>query len=194
MQPENIKYFKTQADFRKWLERNHAKADFLWVGFHKKASGKKSITYHEALEEALSFGWIDGLRMPNDEYTHTIRFTPRRKGSIWSAINIKKMNELIEAGVVHSSGLKAFNERDPKKTNLYSSENRDAKLPAAFEKHFRANKKAWEWFQGKPNGYRKTAAWWVISAKQDQTRIKRLETLIEDSEAGRTIKPLTRKK
>lgn len=188
---DKIKYFTTQQSLRKWLEQNHLKADHLWIGFYKKSSGKKTISYDEALTEALCFGWIDGIRQANDEISYTTRFTPRRKGSIWSAVNIGKIKELIQSGIVADAGLKAFNALDPKKTNLYSSEHNNLELPSGYLKKFKANKTAWQWFSKMPNGYKRAAIWWIISAKQDATKEKRMNTLISDSEAGRKIKPLS---
>lgn len=184
-------FFKSEADWRAWLDKHHKTANELLVGFHKKVSGKPSMTYQEALDEALCYGWIDGVR-GGGELTWTIRFTPRRKGSIWSAINIKRIGELGKSGRMHPAGAKAFETRDLSKQKRYSNENRDVGLDPAYEKKFRANKKAWADFQSRPPSYRKPAVWWVMSAKQEATRERRLATLIADSEAGRTVKPLTR--
>jgi len=187
IEPKNIKFFKTTEAFRKWLEKNHNKKDELWLGYYKKASGKTSVTYKEALEEVLCFGWIDGISRSIDEEKYCQRYTPRRKGSIWSAVNIKKAEELIKNGKMHSSGLHFYKNRDPKKAGLYSFEQKEIKFPTALLKMLKANKKAWEYFSQLPPGYRKTSTWWVISAKQEETRQRRMKTLIADSEAGRRI-------
>lgn len=190
-EPVNIKFFKTQDAFRKWLEKNHAQKGELWMGYYKKGSGKKSITYKEALEEVLCFGWIDGISRGIDEEKYCQRYTPRRKGSIWSAVNINKAEELIKNGKMHESGLHVYRNRDLKKAGLYSNEQKEIKFPPDFLKKLKTNKKAWEYFSTMPPGYRRTATWWVISAKQEETRRRRLDTLIADSPAGRKIGPLT---
>lgn len=183
-------YFKTQAEFHAWLEKNHADAVELLVGFYKTNSGKPGITYQQALDEALCFGWIDGIRRSVDKTRWTIRFTPRKKKSIWSQINIKRATELEQAGQMHAAGIAAFHGRDEKLTNRYSSENRDRRLDAAQERQFRANKKAWDWFSKQAPSYQRIAAFWVVSAKQEATRAKRLEILIHDSEQGVRVGPL----
>ena len=188
------RFFPTPAAFRKWLQANHAKKTELWVGFHKKATGKPSMTWQESVDQALSFGWIDGVRKSIDEDSYVIRFTPRKQNSIWSAVNTKRARELTKQGLMHASGLKKFEERDQEKTNKYSFERDQAELPPALEKQFRANRAAWKFFQEQPAGYRKLAAWYVISAKQDATRQKRLTRLVADSEAGRRIGMLEPKK
>lgn len=192
MEPGKITYFKTPAALRKWFGKNHGKKPELWIGYYKKGSGKKSVTYKEALDEALCFGWIDGIAKGIDENKYCQRWTPRRANSIWSAVNIKKVTALIESGKMTPAGLKRFNERDVKRTNLYSFEQKSHELPAPLEKKFKANKKAWANFQAMVPSYKKPALWWVISAKQEATQLRRLETLIADSEAGRPIKQLAR--
>lgn len=181
------RYFLSPADFRKWLEKNHDKAGELWLGIYKKASGKTGITYKEAVDVALCFGWIDGLTKGIDEASYMQRFTPRRAKSVWSAINLKRVQELKKLGLMHPAGEKAFRERDPSKTGLYSFENRPQKLPAAMEKRFRAKSNAWDFFESQPPGYKRAAIFWVISAKRDETKERRLATLIDDSAAGRRI-------
>lgn len=185
-------FFKTPADLRAWFEKNHDTIPELLVGFYKVGSGKGGITYQDAVDEALCLGWIDGIRKAYDESSYTIRFTPRKKKSIWSAVNIKHATRLEQAGRMREAGLKAFHERDLSRTNQYSFENKERKLDAAYEKKFRANKKAWAWFSAQAPYYQRTASWWVISAKQEATRAKRLEILIRDSEAGIKIAPLRR--
>jgi uncharacterized protein YdeI (YjbR/CyaY-like superfamily) len=188
------RFFPTPAAFRHWLSTNHARIAELWVGFHKKASGKPSITYPEAVDQALCFGWIDGLRKSVDDSSYMVRFTPRKARSIWSTVNLRRFDALCKEGIVEPAGLEAFQRRDPARTQLYSFENRDRKLDAAYEKKLRANRSAWEFFQSQPPWYQRAASWWVISAKKEETRERRLETLIECSEKGQTIAPLTRKK
>ncbi len=183
-------FFKSAAAWRRWLEKNHDKAAEKLVGFHKVGSDKSGITYKQARDEALCFGWIDGVTR-GGEATWQIRFTPRRPKSIWSAVNIKRIEELKEAGLVHAAGLAAYEGRDPARQKRYSFENRNAAFAPAEEKAFRADKKAWEYFSAMPPSYRRPAIWWVVSAKRDDTRARRLQTLIADSAAGRKIKPLT---
>ena len=177
-------FFKTPADFRSWLEKHHARADELLVGFYKKESGKPSITWPESVDEALCFGWIDGIRRRIDDISYSIRFTPRRRGSIWSTVNTKRVAELIKDKRMRPAGVKAFEARDPKKTGIYSFERETATLPAEFEKAFRANTKAWKFWEAQPPGYRRLAAYFVTSAKQDETRRRRLDVLIRDSARG----------
>lgn len=176
-----VKFFSTQSLFREWLAKNHARSAELWVGFHKKKSGKKSITYPEALDEALCFGWIDGVRKTVNESSYTIRFTPRKSKSIWSRVNTERAEELSKLGRMKPSGLQAFALRDPQRSGIYSFESSARKLAAAYETKFRAKKKAWEYFQSQPPGYRKLATFWVMSAKKEETRLRRLEQLISDS-------------
>ena len=183
---DKITFFKSQSDFRKWLEKNHNKAAELVVGFYKVGTGKKSIGYKESVDEALCFGWIDGVRRRIDDESYSIRFTPRRTGSIWSRANIKRAGELEKLGLMKEPGLKIFHSFDKKKTNRYSFEQKTVTLSSEFEKQFKANKKAWEYFQSMPPSYRKPAMWWVMSAKQEETRIRRMNTLIADSEAVRS--------
>ncbi|MGH7493634.1 MAG: YdeI/OmpD-associated family protein [bacterium] len=190
----NPKFFKAPSDWRKWLERNHDRAQELWVGFYKRDSGKPSITWPESVDGALCFGWIDGVRKSIDATSYKIRFTPRRPGSIWSAINIKRVAELTKLGLMHVAGLKVFRERDPKKSGRYSFEQKPLQLDPAYVKELRANKKAWIYFQAQPPWYRRTSSFWVMSAKQEETRRRRLARLIDDSEHGRSIAPLTRSK
>lgn len=185
------RFFRTQAEWRKWLERHHATATEQVVGFHKAASGRKSITHRQAVDEALCFGWIDGVTRRIDGHSWQIRFTPRQKRSVWSDINIRRIEELKAEGKVAPAGLAAYERRDPKLQKRYSFENRHVVLDPAYEARFRANPAAWAWFESKPRSYRHPAVWWVMSAVKEETREKRLATLIADSEAGRTIKPLT---
>jgi uncharacterized protein YdeI (YjbR/CyaY-like superfamily) len=185
-------FFATQAEFRDWLKVHHAEADELYVGFHKKASGIPSITYSEALDEALCFGWIDGVRRSVDDARYAIRFTPRKPDSSWSAVNIARARALIGAGRMHASGLRVFESRTKEKKIRYSDERKAAALDATYEKALKSNNKAWDYFQSKPPSYRRAAIFWIMSAKKEETRLKRLAQLIEFSEAGKTIPPLTR--
>jgi len=187
-----ITFFKSQKEFHKWFEKNHDKAKGLIVGFYKISSDKQSIRYHEALDEALCFGWIDGVRKSINDISYTIRFTPRKTKSYWSMLNIKRVEELKKLGRMNPSGFKAFDARDQEKSKRYSNERKTIKLNPEYEKKLKANKKAWKFFQSKPPSYQKPAMWWVMSAKQEETRLKRLAKLIEDSENGRTISQLTR--
>lgn len=182
-------FFAAPNEFRAWLEKNHLFEDELWVGYHRKATGRPSMTWPESVDEALCFGWIDGIRKTVDESSYKIRFTPRRKTSVWSLVNLARVGELTAEGRMRPAGLKAFAERKEAKSGIYMYEQRkNAALDAATEKEFRKNKKAWEFFAAQPPGYRKLAAWYVISAKQEATRRKRLQRLIEDSEAGRRVR------
>jgi uncharacterized protein YdeI (YjbR/CyaY-like superfamily) len=186
-------FFPTSEDFRKWLEQNHATEIEVAVGFYKRSSGKPSITWPESVDAALCYGWIDGVRHSIDAVSYRIRFTPRKATSTWSAINVKRVAELTKLGLMHKAGVKAFEARKGDKTGIYAYEQRKtAKLPPAYEKKFRANQKAWAFFQKQPPWYQRTATYRVISAKQEATREKRLAELIRDSEAGLSIKELRR--
>ncbi len=183
----DVQFFETPAQFRAWLEVNHATADELWVGFYKKGIGRPSITYPEAVDQALCFGWIDGIRRRIDDESYTNRFTPRRKGSKWSAVNTKRALELIEQGMMQTAGLAAFKARDPARTDDYSYEGRPEGLDEAYEAPFRDNAAAWTYWEAQPPYYRRGSAHWVMSAKREETRQRRLATLIDDSAAGRWI-------
>jgi uncharacterized protein YdeI (YjbR/CyaY-like superfamily) len=185
-------FFATPSEFRAWLAEHHNKATELLVGFHKKGSGKPSITWPEAVDQALCFGWIDGVRRSYDETSYTIRFTPRKPRSTWSAVNIKRANELTTLGLMHPAGLRAFEARAEERSAIYAYERMNARFPEEYERQFRTNQVAWDFFQAQAPSYQKTATWWVISAKKEETRRKRLAALIADSEHHRTIQPLTR--
>jgi len=187
-------FFKTPADFRKWLTKNHTSATELLVGFYKKDSGKPSITWPESVDEALSFGWIDGVRRRIDDVSYSIRFTPRKKSSTWSAINIARVAELTKLGRMQPAGLRAFEHRREEKSAIYSYENEVRTLSADDEKKFRANKKAWDFFNAQPPGYRRLSIYWITSAKKEETRARRLATLIEDSANARRLGVVTLKK
>jgi len=182
------RFFKSPSDFRQWLAPNYAKAKDLWVGFYKKSSGKPSITWPESVDEALCFGWIDGVRKRIDDQSYMIRFTPRKPTSIWSAVNIRHAQRLVNEGRMRPSGLKAFEARKENRSGIYSYEQRSPELEAKYAAKFKRNKTAWKFFQAQPPSYRKTLNWWVVSAKQEETRIKRLEKLIEASAHGQRLR------
>jgi uncharacterized protein YdeI (YjbR/CyaY-like superfamily) len=177
-------FFLKQSDFRKWFIKNHKKETELIVGFYKRDSGKPSMTWPQSVDEALCFGWIDGVRKSIDKNSYQIRFTPRKPSSIWSGVNIKKVAELTEKGLMQPSGITIFEKRAENKSIIYAFENEEVKFSAAFEKQFKANKKAWEYFQSLAASYRKPSSNWVMNAKQETTQLKRLHALIADSEAG----------
>ncbi len=184
MKPE---FFHTPADFGTWLEKNHATATELWVGFYKKDSGKPSITWPESVDQALCFGWIDGIRKRVDEISYQIRFTPRRLGSIWSAINIKRAKELVRQKQMRPTGLKAFAARIENKSGIYSYEQRSTELSQPYANLLKKNKGAWNFFEKQPPSYRKMIGWWIISAKREETRMARLAKLISESAKGKRL-------
>jgi uncharacterized protein YdeI (YjbR/CyaY-like superfamily) len=185
-------FFATPQKFRAWLEDNHETATELLVGFHKKGSGKPSITWPESVEEALCFGWIDGVRRSLDHESYTIRFSPRKPNSTWSRVNLEKVEELRRRERMRPAGLRVYEERREAKTGVYSYEQREAaELPAEYEERLRANRAAWDFWTARPPSYRRAAVWWVVSAKKEETRERRLARLIEDSASGRTVPPLT---
>jgi uncharacterized protein YdeI (YjbR/CyaY-like superfamily) len=187
-------HFAGPAELRAWLEEHHETDEELWLGFYKKATGKQTMTWSEAVDEALCFGWIDGRQQSVDDETYALRFTPRKPRSTWSIVNIRKAEGLIREGRMRPAGLAAFERRSGERPGIYSHEQRDAaRLDEESERRFRANEKAWEFFQAQPPWYRKAAVWLVVSAKRAETRERRLATLIEDSEHGRTIRQLTRR-
>ena len=185
-------FFKSGAEMRRWLERNHETASELVVGFYRTASGKPSLTWSQSVDEALCFGWIDGVRRSLDAESYTIRFTPRQLRSTWSAVNIRRVGELTAAGRMHESGLQAFARRQDSRSRLYSYEQSADGLTGDYERALRANAPAWDFFQRQPPWYRRTATHWVMSAKREETRQRRLRMLIEDSASGRRIGPLNR--
>jgi uncharacterized protein YdeI (YjbR/CyaY-like superfamily) len=180
-------FFSSPSQFHQWLMKNHDSSEELLVGFHKKTSGKKSITYPEALDEALCFGWIDGVRKSLGESSYTIRFTPRKAKSIWSLVNVRHVERLKKEGRMQRSGLAAFALRDAKRTGVYSFENKPRELSPEFQKTFRANKKAWGFYEVQPPFFRRTSAFWVMSAKKEETRVRRLKHLIEASAKGERV-------
>ena len=184
-------FYATPEEWRAWLEANHADAREHWVGYYKRGTGRPSITWPESVDQALCFGWIDGVRKRVDEHSYTIRFTPRKRTSAWSRVNVARVAELTEEGLMRPAGIAAFEARTAEGT--YSYEQRDA---AAFdpdrERRFRAEEAAWAWFSAQAPWYRRTATHWVMSAKREETRDRRLAQLIEDSAAGRAVGPLRR--
>jgi uncharacterized protein YdeI (YjbR/CyaY-like superfamily) len=192
-QPELLQFFASPEEFRRWLDEHHGDATELWVGFYKRDSGRPSITWPESVDEALCYGWIDGIRKSVSVEAYTIRFTPRKRGSIWSNVNIEKARELVRTGRMQPAGMRALEARDEKKSGIYSFErNREAKLTASELKRFKANRGAWTFFETQPPSYRRVSLHWVVSAKRPETRERRLNTLIADSAAGRRIAPLRR--
>lgn len=187
----DVTFFKTPSEWRAWLQKNHNKAEELWVGFYKKDSGKPSITWPESVDQALCFGWIDGVRKSLGEISYVIRFTPRKPRSTWSMVNIKRAKELSKLGLMHPVGLEAFNKRDEEKSKLYSYENRTRGLESSYEKKLKANKRAWEFFRLQAPSYQHACTWWVMSAKKEETRLKRLAELIKVSGHKKTVRLLT---
>jgi uncharacterized protein YdeI (YjbR/CyaY-like superfamily) len=176
-----LAFFRSPRDFREWLDKNHATATELWVQFYKKDSGKASITWPESVDEALCFGWIDGIRKRVDDVSYKIRFTPRRRGSIWSAINIKRARILRKEKRMRPAGLKAFAARTKNKSGIYSYEQRPTELEERYARVLKRNKPAWNFFQAQPPSYRKMMSWYIVSAKKEETRSQRLNKLIAAS-------------
>ena len=187
---DDLHFFPTPADFRLWLEKNHDKFDELWVAYFKKATGKPSITWTESVEQALCFGWIDGIRYKVDEEVYKIRFTPRKTGSHWSRVNVDHVRNLKKKGLMHASGLSAFNKRKKEKTAQATYEKGEIKMDPSYEKQIKSNKAAWEYYQQLTPSVRKQYVGWVMSAKKEETRINRLTTLIDSSAKGKLIPPL----
>jgi uncharacterized protein YdeI (YjbR/CyaY-like superfamily) len=186
-------FFAAPGDFRAWLERHHDSAGELLVGFHKRGSGRPSMTWPESVDQALCFGWIDGVRRRIDDTSYTIRFTPRKPRSTWSAVNVKRMKELIGQGLVAPAGLAAFERRSDDRTAIYSYEQRrNAKLEPEQEQRLQADERARAFFESQPPSYRRAAIHWVTSAKKPETRERRLTQLIECSAAGKPVPPLSR--
>jgi uncharacterized protein YdeI (YjbR/CyaY-like superfamily) len=184
-------FFATPADFRAWLERHHESHSELIVGFHKRGSGRPSITWPEAVDQALCFGWIDGVRRRIDDASYRIRFTPRKARSTWSAVNIRRMKELVEEGLVAPAGLAAFERRAEDRSAIYSYEQRKAaRLERDQERRLRADERALVFFEAQPPSYRRAAIHWVTSAKKPETRERRLAQLIECSAGGEPVPPL----
>jgi uncharacterized protein YdeI (YjbR/CyaY-like superfamily) len=183
------RFFRNQAAFRTWLARHHRSKRELLVGFFHVGSGKPSIMYPQARDEALCFGWIDGVRRNHDATSYTVRFTPRKADSTWSRVNIGRVKELRAEGRMAPAGLRAFEARDPKKAELYSFENPHRDLDAAAMRTFKANRKAWAWFAAQAPSYRRPAMWWVMAAKKEETRARRLTVLIASAARGEKAPP-----
>ena len=188
------RFFDSAARLREWLERNHASAPELWVGFWKAHTGRAGLTYDQAVDEALCFGWIDGLVRRVDDEAYMQRFTPRKPGSTWSAVNIAKAESLERSGRMAAPGRDAFRNRDPGRTGLYSFENRSVAFAPGLERRFRRDKAAWKFFEAQPPGYRRMAAFWVMSAKREETRERRLAQLIESSREAVRLPALSGRK
>ncbi|MFN8240144.1 MAG: YdeI/OmpD-associated family protein [Bacteroidales bacterium] len=180
-------FFKDQQEFRKWLEENHDKADELHAGFYKTATGKPSMTWPESVDQALCFGWIDGIRNSVDKESYCIRFTPRRPNSTWSAVNLKKMDELLAKGLVTEQGIDIYNKRKKEKTGEYSYENRPASLPEQYLDVLKKEKAAYDFYLKETPSYRRMLTWWILSARQEKTRLARLEKAIMLSKEGKRI-------
>lgn len=184
----NPKFFKTPAQFRKWLAANHSESKELWVGYYKKDSGKPSMTWHESVDEALCFGWIDGLRKSIDGESFKIRFTPRRSGSIWSTVNMRNVERLIKEKRMQRAGMRAYEARKEHRSGIYSYEQRSPELVEPYASEFKRHKAAWKFFAAQPPGYRKMMNWFIVSAKLEETRLKRLAQLIAASENGQRLR------
>jgi uncharacterized protein YdeI (YjbR/CyaY-like superfamily) len=185
--PVDVTYFRTPADLRRWFRASHAMAAELWVGFYKRRSGKPSVTWPESVDEALCVGWIDGIRKSLDADRYTIRFTPRRKGSIWSAVNIGRVKALTADTRMQPAGAKAFAARLENKSGIYSYEQRRDRLEEPYAGLLKKNKAAWTFFEAQPPSYRKVIGWWVVSAKREETRLQRLKRLIEACARGERL-------
>jgi uncharacterized protein YdeI (YjbR/CyaY-like superfamily) len=190
--PKNVTFFETPAQLRAWFEKNHATADDLWLGYHRKRTGRPSVTWQEVVDQELCFGWIDSVRYALDDGRSAQRITPRRKRSVWSAVNIRRFRELEALGLVLPAGRVAFDARDENRSRIYSYENRQRGLDAEREAAFRKSKAAWSFFESQAPWYRRTAAYWVMSAKRDETRDRRLSVLIECSKKRERIPLLSR--
>lgn len=189
-----VKFFRSPPALQKWFAKHHATSQELWVGYFKAGSGKASIRWPESVDEALCVGWIDGIRKSVDRISYTIRFTPRKRTSIWSAINIRRARAMIEEGRMQPAGLRAFEARKENRSGIYSYEQRSPELPDPYGQLLRKNKSAWDYFQAQAPWYRKAVCWWVVSAKKEETRFARLRKLIDDCANGRTLAQLTRKR
>lgn len=177
-------FFKTATEFRAWFKKHHVSQTELLVGLYSKSAGKGGITYAEALDEALCYGWIDGVRKNRDSESYTIRFTPRKKNGIWSLVNVRHIERLTTARRMATPGIKAFEARRPEKTGVYSFEQKSHAFEPAQEMKFRAKKKAWAFWEAQPPGYRRLMIHWVTSAKKEETRLRRLTALVEHCAGG----------
>ena len=185
-------FFPTPVHLRAWFEENHDICDEVWVGYYRKATGLPSVTWPESVDEALCFGWIDGIRKSVDHKSYKIRFTPRRRGSHWSARNLGRMDHLTAEGRVTEAGMAAYRKRDPGNQKKAAYEQGAVALPGEYERRIRAEPDAWSYFQAARPSYRKQVTWWVVSAKREETRLRRLRMLIESSAKGEVIPPMRR--
>lgn len=194
LEPHDVTHFATPEEFRVWLTEHHAQRDELWVGLWKKATGRPSITWPESVDQALCFGWIDGIRKKVDEEAYTIRFTPRREGSVWSRRNIERYALMQEAGLIEPSGKAAWKRRTEAKSSIYSYDQpkKQLSLSAEYRRRLEDNEAAWSDWQSRPPGYKRQVSHWIMSAKKEETRLRRLRKLIDDSAAARKVKPLRR--
>lgn len=190
----DLTFFEVPEDFRAWLAENHASAAQLLVGFRKKGTGRPSITWPESVDEALCFGWIDGVRKGIDAESYTIRFTPRKKGSVWSAVNIARVRTLTELGRMQPAGLAAFEARREDRSGIYSHEQGDVEMPEPYLRLLRDNPTAWAYFEEQAASYRKAVNWWVAGAKKEETRRRRLDSLISYSARGERVPQFSWKK
>jgi uncharacterized protein YdeI (YjbR/CyaY-like superfamily) len=188
------KFFETAEDLRAWFEEHHETAAELWVGLYKKSSGRPSIAWPEVVDEALCFGWIDGIRKSIDSERYMNRLTPRKPKSHWSAVNVRRFGQLKRQGRVRPAGQRAFDLRRKDETGVSYEQRHQITLDPAFERRFRAKKRAWSWFQAQAPSYRTMAVYWVMSAKREEARVRRLERLIEDSAKGQRVPPLAPRK
>ncbi len=189
---QDVQFFTTTAELRTWFEAHHTTAKELFVGYYKKGTGKQSISWSESVDEALCFGWIDSVQRGIDEESYCLRFTPRKPKSIWSAVNIKKVAELTAQGRMQPAGLAAFAKRTEDKSGVYAFEQGDIALSDEYQQTLEKHPQAWAFFQKQPASYRKNVHWWIMSAKQEVTRLKRLQQLIDNSTAGLKVPPFRR--
>jgi uncharacterized protein YdeI (YjbR/CyaY-like superfamily) len=187
-------FFATPSLFREWLHKHHAEVEVLWVGYYKRGTGKPSITWQESVDQALCYGWIDGIRKSVNERSYTIRFTPRKRGSVWSSVNIKRAQALIEEGQMRPAGFKAYEARKENKSGIYSYEQRSVDLEEPYRRLLKRNAAAFNFFEAQPASYRKAISWWIVCAKKEETRLKRLERLMAYSAKGERLPELARKK
>jgi uncharacterized protein YdeI (YjbR/CyaY-like superfamily) len=190
--PHDVVFFETPAQLRAWFEANHETAAELWVGYHRKRTGRPSVTWQDLVDQELCFGWIDSVRYSIGDDSTAQRITPRRKRSVWSAVNVKRFAELDREGLVHERGRAAFEAREDARSRIYSYENRSRGFDEALEETFRKQKAAWKFFESQAPWYRRTATYWVMSAKREETKLKRLQMLIDHSKKGERIPPLAR--
>jgi uncharacterized protein YdeI (YjbR/CyaY-like superfamily) len=188
--PRDVRFFASPDELRDWFDANHATADELWLGYHKKATGRPTISWSDAVDEALCVGWIDSIRYALDDERSAQRFTPRRKGSIWSALNVRKVAELTAQGRMRPAGLAAFDARDAGKTAIYSYERETAALTDDEVAHIRANGDAWADWQRRPPSYKRNVTYWIASAKKPETRARRLDALVAACAAGEEVGPM----